>query len=597
MMMNKRLIGLAKGAYKYIAGNILFQWLSLLATAGVVFAVVRFLRDFSDGAAGPYVAALAVCAAARFLCTRFAARMGHLASESIKIKLRGMIYRKALSLGASYRGSVRTSEIVQAAGEGVDQIEVYFGKYLPQFFYGFIAPLTLFFLLFQICFPAALVLLVCAPLILFVVMAVSRVARKVFSKYWGVYTDLGASFLENLQGLTTLKIYGADEAAAKRMDTDAESFRRATMKVLGVQLSSLTAMDLMAFGGAAAGVITAVLRYAAGGTDLAGCLAVALLAAEFFIPMRLLGSYFHAAMNGVTASEKIFAILDLPEMEDGQVEFDGSGRIGVRASGLGFSYGGDGAPALRGVDLAMRAGGLTAIVGESGCGKSTLAGLLSGALRGYSGSARLETRPGSGAAAGAIRAVELRELSRASLMRHVTLVGANSHIFTGSVRDNLLMAKPDATDAEMWAALRRARLDSFIAGAGGLEARVSEGASNLSGGQKQRLAIARALMKDAAVYIFDEATSNIDAKSESLIMETIRELAGEKTVLVISHRLANVTEAGIIYVMERGGIAESGAHSALLVRGGIYAKMYGAQMDFENAAFAESDGATEVVNG
>jgi ABC-type transport system involved in cytochrome bd biosynthesis fused ATPase/permease subunit len=438
------------------------------------------------------------------------------------------------------------------------------------------------------------VLVICAPLILLVTAVVARTAKKVFSKYWGVYTDLGASFLENLQGLTTLKIYGADGAAAAKMDEDAEAFRSATMRVLGIQLSSLTAMDLVAFGGAAAGIIVAVLRYAAGAVDLWSCLAVALLAAEFFIPVRLIGSYFHTAMNGVAASEKIFAILDLPEPADTGRGFDAADEGAcVSVSGLGFSYGQDRVPALKDVDLWLGAGGVTALVGESGCGKSTLAKILSGAIRDYTGSARLETRTRGGETV----SVELNDIARADLMRGVTLVGSNSHIFTGSVRDNLAMAKPGASDAEMWAALRWARLADFLSDGEGLETRVSEDASNLSGGQRQRLAIARALMRNSPIYVFDEATSNIDAESEELIMAAASELARTKTVLMISHRLANVTDARTIYVMENGVIAESGTHGELLYRGGLYARMYGAQADLENAAFAEEGAGMEAANG
>jgi ATP-binding cassette subfamily B protein/ATP-binding cassette subfamily C protein len=581
MMINKRLMGMAGGALKYIAANVLCQWLSLLATAGLVFSVAAMLRDFTEAALPGFAACVCACAAVRFCGVKLTAKMGHLASESVKTRLREMIYRKALALGASYSSSVRTSEVTQAAGEGVDQIEVYFGKYLPQFFYAFTAPVTLFLLTFKLCFPAALVLLVCSPMILLVTMMVARAAKRIFSKYWGIYTDLGASFLENLQGLTTLKIYGADGAASRRMGEDAESFRNATMKVLGIQLSSLTAMDLTAFGGAAAGIIVAVLRYAAGDVDLWGCLVIALLAAEFFIPMRLLGSYFHTAMNGVAASEKIFAILDMPEEPEPDTAFDAGGSsVSVSVSALGYSYGEGRAPALRRVDMRIDGRGLTALVGESGCGKSTLAKIVAGALPGYTGSARLETRSlhTSGA--------EIKNIARPDLTRHVTLVGANSHIFTGTVRDNLTMAKPDAGDGDMWEALRRAGLEDFVAGAGGLDFRISEGASNLSGGQRQRLAIARALLRDSAVYVFDEAMSNIDAESESLIMESARDLARDKAVLLISHRLANVTEARAVYVMKDGAIAESGTHSELLRQGGVYAGMYGAQSDIEDGAFA-----------
>ena len=492
--------------------------------------------------------------------------MGYLSSKAVKKTLREKIYQKLLRLGASYNEQVKTSEVVQVAVEGVDQLETYFGAYLPQFFYAMLAPLTLFVYLCFVSVPAAVVLLICVPLIPVAIAAVQTWAKKLLSKYWGQYTALGDTFLENLQGLTTLKIYQADGYKNDEMNAEAEKFRKITMKVLTMQLNSITIMDLIAYGGAALGVIMAVTQYEGNHVSLAGCLLIILLSADFFIPMRQLGSFFHIAMNGMAASDKIFRLLDLSEAEQKtkQVPEDCS----VVCSSLCFSYEPD-REILHGIDLAFSKGSFTSIVGESGCGKSTVAAILMGQSKGYEGSVT-------------VGGTELKEISEASLMQSFTYISHQSYLFKGTVRGNLLMGKPDASEDELWDALDRVRLADFVRSEKGLDTPVAEKGSNLSGGQCQRLALARALLHDSPVYIFDEATSNIDVESENDIMAQIHQLAKTKTVILISHRLANVTESDNIYVMEHGAVTESGSHKALLQANGAYAALWNAQQSLEN---------------
>lgn len=571
MMINKRLINAVGESRKYTACNVALQWLSLAANIAMMASLTRLLAGLFDGSAGraEVICVLIVSAAAivvRCICTRLSSRMSFLSSRAVKRKLRGMIYEKLLRLGSSYNDSVGTAEVVQVAVEGVDQLEVYFGSYLPQFFYAILAPLTLFVVLSFVSLPCAIVLLVCVPLIPVAIVAVQRWAKKLLSRYWGQYTALGDSFLENLQGLTTLKIYQADELKQQEMNEEAERFRRITMKVLTMQLNSVTVMDLIAYGGAALGVIMASRSLAAGAVTLSGCLLIILLSADFFIPMRLLGSFFHIAMNGMAASDKIFRLLDLPEPDQGGAEVPED--CTVVCSDLHFSYDGD-REILHGIDASFRTGGLTAVVGESGCGKSTLSAILMGRSRGYTGSVTVGGR-------------ELSEIDEAALLRSFTYVGDHSYIFKGSVRDNLLMGCPDATDAQLWEVLDKVNLSEFLRGECGLDTALEEKGANFSGGQCQRLALARALLHDSEVYIFDEATSNIDAESENDIMSRIYETAKEKTVILISHRLANVVGADRIYVLDGGRVAECGTHSELLGAGGTYACLWNAQQSLEN---------------
>lgn len=571
MMINKRLIASVSQSKKYVALNVLFQWISLVANIAMMGALTAFLAAlFSSPAQPVHVWAVTFGTAAgavivKYLCALGSSRMSFLSGKTVKITLRRKIYKKLLRLGSAYHEDVQTSEVVQVAVEGADQLETYFGAYLPQFFYAMLAPLTLFCVLSFVNLPSALVLLVCVPMIPVSIAAVQTWAKKLLSKYWDQYTGLGDTFLENLQGLTTLKIYQADEARHNKMNEEAEKFRKITMKVLTMQLNSITIMDLVAYGGAALGIIMAVTQMQRGRVDLAGCLFIILLSADFFIPMRMLGSFFHIAMNGMAAADKIFRLLDLPEKEP-QTQTVGQDPA-ICAEHVGFSYD-ESREILRDVNMQFPAGSFTAVVGESGCGKSTLARLLMGRSRINTGSLT-------------VGGVPLNSLSQQSLMQTVTYVSHQSYLFKGTVRDNLLMGAPQADDRRMLEALERVNLLGFVQSEQGLDTPVQEKGSNLSGGQCQRLALARAILHNSPVYIFDEATSNIDVESENDIMHQIHALAKEKTVILISHRLANVADADNIYVLEHGTVAESGTHSQLLAQDGAYKKLWETQQELE----------------
>lgn len=570
MMIDKRLIRMVPESKKYVAGNVLMQWISLAANVVLMMSITRFFASLyaknvtgKDFAVFSVIAVMAVMV--RFFCAIGASRMGFLSSKKVKKTLREAIYTKLLKLGAAYKEQIRTSEIVQVAVEGVDQLETYFGAYLPQFFYAMLAPLTLFLVLLRVNVPSAVVLFVCVPLIPAAIAAVQTWAKKLLSKYWGQYTALGDTFLENLQGLTTLKIYQADAFKNKEMNEESEKFRKITMKVLTMQLNSITIMDIIAYGGAALGVFFSVTQYQKGGVDLAGALLVILLSADFFIPMRQLGSFFHIAMNGMAASDKIFRFLELPEAPKKAAEFPKNAEI--VCENLSFSYEAD-REILKGIDLRIPRETFVAIAGESGCGKSTVASILMGRNRGYKGAIQIGD-------------IELSDISESSLMQNITYISHNSYLFQGTVRENLLMGNPDATEDEMWAVLEQTNLAAFLRSEEGLDTKLAEKASNLSGGQCQRLALARALLHDSPVYIFDEATSNIDVESENDIMEQILLLAKKKSVLLISHRLANITKADIIYAMEQGEVKECGTHEELLKKNGLYQKKWTTQQRLE----------------
>ena len=571
MMINKRLIGTVSESKKYVAGNVALQWCALVANIAMIGTLCHLLEQVCRKSAEAndllLTAVVSIAAVAvRFACHVGAARMGYLSSRAVKRTLREMIYAKLLRLGASYREQVKTSEVVQVAVEGVDQLETYFGAYLPQFFYAMLAPLTLFAVLCFVNVPSAIVLLVCVPLIPIAIAAVQKWAKKLLSRYWDQYTALGDTFLENLQGLTTLKIYQADGFKSREMNEQSERFRRITMKVLMMQLNSITIMDLVAYGGAAAGILMAVTQFRVGHVGLGGCLAIILLAADFFIPMRQLGSFFHIAMNGMAVSDKIFRLLDLPETK--QKARSVPEDCSICCEHLRFAYEAD-REVLAGIDLSFPMGSFTAIVGESGCGKSTVASILMGRNRYSSGSVT-------------VGGVPLPELSESSLLRSFTYVSHQSYLFKGTVRDNLRMGRPDADEDAMWRVLERVKLADFLRSEQGLDTRLAERAANLSGGQCQRLALARALLHDSPVYIFDEATSNIDVESENDIMAEIHRLALTKTVILISHRLANVADADNIYVMENGSVVESGTHERLLSEGGHYAALWNTQQALEH---------------
>ena len=571
MMINKRLINTVSESKKYIAGNVVCQWCSLVANIMMMASITSLLGGLFKGTAGTdkiiitaVIAFIAVIV--RFVCTTMSSHMSYLSSKAVKKTLREMIYQKLLRLGNAYKEKVQTSEVVQVAVEGVDQLETYFGAYLPQFFYAMLAPLTLFVILSFVNFPSAIVLLICVPMIPVTIVVIQRWAKKLLSKYWGQYTALGDTFLENLQGLTTLKIYQADDFKNDEMNVESERFRKITMKVLTMQLNSITIMDLIAYGGAALGVILSVTQYKLGNVSLEGCLLIILLSADFFIPMRQLGSFFHIAMNGMAASDKIFKLLDLEE-EEIKSEMVPEDKT-IQCKDLHFSYEEE-REILHGVNMEFSKGSFTSVVGESGCGKSTIASIIMGKNKGYAGSVK-------------IGGVELSSILEESIMKNITYISHQSFLFKGTVRDNLLMGNPNAKEEDMWNALRNVNLENFLKAEKGLDTLLLERASNLSGGQCQRLALARALLHDSEMYIFDEATSNIDVESENDIMEEIYRLAKTKTIILISHRLANVTGSDIIYVMENGNVVECGNHNDLIAKCGVYAKLWNAQQSLEN---------------
>lgn len=575
--MDKRLIGTVKESKKYIAGNVITQWISLIANIAMMTAITVLLSAvFTDSLSSNLILITAVTAGLaviiRAVCSMVSSRMSYLSSKAVKRVLREKIYSKLLRLGASYNEQIKTSEVVQVAVEGVDQLETYFGAYLPQFFYAMLAPLTLFIYTCFINVASAIVLLICVPMIPVAIALVQTWAKKLLSKYWNQYTALGDTFLENLQGLTTLKIYKSDAYKNDVMNEEAEKFRKITMKVLTMQLNSVTIMDVIAYGGAALGVIMAVTQYIGGAVSLQGAMLIILLSADFFIPMRQLGSFFHIAMNGMAASEKIFRLLELPEKEGSGCECPTGDIV---CENLSFSYNSE-REILHGINLEFPKDSFTALVGESGCGKSTVASVLTGKNRTYDGLIK-------------IGGVVLGEISEKSLMEHITYISNKSYLFKGTVRDNLLMGKPTAVDEELWSVLERVSLADFIKSENGLDTVIAEKGGNLSGGQCQRLALARALLHDSEIYIFDEATSNIDIDSENDIMKEIKTLTKEKTVILISHRLANVTDADRIYVIESGNVTESGTHNALLLKNGDYARLWNAQQSLENYG---KDGAT-----
>lgn len=586
-MIKKRLINLLSHAKKYILEQVIWQWLSLLCQMVMIYSIAMLLEmmlnnNLEQSKIVLYLGVSAIAIACRFVFDKRASYASYKASVDVKKILRENIYHKLLRLGVSYRESVSTSEIVQMAVEGVEQLEIYFGKYLAQLIYSLIAPLTLFVVLSFVNFKASIILLFCVPMIPISIVLVQKIAKRLLSKYWGIYTGLGDSFLENLQGLTTLKIYRADEESSRKMDIESQKFRKATMRVLTMQLNSTSVMDIIAYGGAGIGMIVVLSEFLAGNVGFAGTMMIILLASEFFIPLRLLGSFFHIAMNGMAASDKIFALLDLPVPEEKSLEIS-EDRLDISLVNLSFSYVEE-REILKGVDLSFVPGSFTSIVGVSGSGKSTIAGLIMGRNKGYKGNLKINGK-------------ELSQINEKSLMKKITCVSHNSYLFKGTVADNLRMGKPDATEAEMRQALEKVNLLGFIEAQNGLETMILANASNLSGGQRQRLSLARALLHDTPVYIFDEATSNIDMESEELIMEVIHELAKTKTIILISHRLANVVKSDRIYMLENGKIVQYGSHDELIASGGAYKKLYEYQKSLEEYAYLLEQKKSGVIKG
>lgn len=572
MMINKRLINTVKESKAYIFKTVLYQWIALIANIVSVFCIGLLLQQLAQGnieklSIIKVFIVVVVMISIRYFCNIKSTKMSYFASAKVKTILREKVYNKLLSLGNSYSKHVSTSEVVQVSVEGIEQLEIYFGRYLPQFFYSLLAPITLFAIISFIDFKAALLLLICVPLIPASIIAVQKLAKKLLSKYWSIYTGLGDSFLENVQGMTTLKIYEADEAKNSEMNEEAEQFRKITMKVLTMQLNSVTLMDLIAFGGAALGVVIATLDYRAGHITLWQGFIIIMLAAEFFIPLRLLGSYFHIAMNGMAASDKLFKLLDAEKEIVNNNEKESIKKDGLNFENVSFSYEED-REVLKNINLHVQKGSFVALVGKSGCGKSTVASLAMTFLSNSKGSISCD-------------GIELKDYDEKDYMRKITYLGHNSHIFKGTVKENLLVGNKNATDEQILDALKQVNLYDFIMESGGLSMNILEKAGNLSGGQAQRLALARALLHDSEYYIFDEATSNIDVESERDIMNVLKSMSKHKTILLITHRLAQAVDTDKIYVMSNGKVIEEGSHDELMYNDGTYKYMFLVQYELE----------------
>lgn len=578
-MIKTRLIEQVPSSKKYIALTVLAQWLKTVANIVMIFILSNLLAQVLDGKAFdfkrllPYLGAIAAVMLVRYLCGYASSQTSFFASSEVKKVLRQKMYKKLTRMGASYSEKVSTSEVIQVFVEGVDQLELYFGKYLPQFFFAMLAPITLFAVLVFVSWKASVVLLICVPLIPLSIVAVQKIAKRLLSKYWGVYTNLGDTFLENIQGLTTLKVYQADERKNVEMNEKAEEFRRITMKVLTMQLNSVSVMDIVAYAGSAVGVVIAIIQVKNGTITLPQAFLIIMLAADFFLPLRLLGSFFHVAMNGMAASDKLFKLLDTKEDEHGaEIPENLDGDIEIKD--LSFSYD-DEKTVLNDISATFKKHELISIVGESGCGKSTLASLLCGTTKGYSGSIT-------------IGGVEIKDIDEKTLMNNITAVNFNSYIFAGTVRENILIADKSASDEKMIEALKMVNLWSFLSEQDGLDTKLNQQGSNFSGGQRQRLAIARALLHNTPIYVFDEVTSNIDAESENDIMAVIHNMAKIKTVILISHRLENVVGSNKILLLDKGKIEESGTHSELMSFNKKYKLMYSTQAELEKYAKEEA---------
>ena len=578
-MIKTRLIEQVPSSKKYIALTVLAQWLKTVANIVMIFILSNLLAQILDGKAFdfkrllPYLGALAAVMFVRYLCGYASSQTSFFASSEVKKVLRQKMYKKLTRMGASYSEKVSTSEVLQVFVEGVDQLELYFGKYLPQFFFAMLAPITLFAVLVFVSWKASVVLLICVPLIPLSIVAVQKIAKRLLSKYWGVYTNLGDTFLENIQGLTTLKVYQADERKNVEMNEKAEEFRRITMKVLTMQLNSVSVMDIVAYAGSAVGVVIAIIQVKNGIITLPQAFLIIMLAADFFLPLRLLGSFFHVAMNGMAASDKLFKLLDTKEDEHGaEIPENLDGDIEIKD--LSFSYDNE-KTVLNDISATFKKHELISIVGESGCGKSTLASLLCGTTKGYIGSIT-------------IGGVEIKDIDEKTLMNNITAVNFNSYIFAGTVRENMLIADKSTSDEKMIEALKMVNLWSFLSEQDGLDTKLNQQGSNFSGGQRQRLAIARALLHNTPIYVFDEVTSNIDAESENDIMAVIHNMAKIKTVILISHRLENVVGSDKILLLDKGKIEESGTHSELMSLNKKYKLMYSTQAELEKYAKEEA---------
>lgn len=575
-MVNKRLLSLCEDSKKWVGMTVLMNWISIICNIAIVVYIGNVVdklynNDFNINMLGSAIFIIAMLGI-RFVCNFLSTKFSSKSSTEVRKGLRSKIYQKLLDLGVNYKDTISTSSTVQISVDGVEALEIYFGRYLPQLFYSLLAPLTLFVVVAPISFKAAIVLLICVPLIPLSIIAVMKFAKKLLGKYWGIYTNLGDSFLENLHGLTTLKIYDLDAEKNEEMNKEAENFRNITMKVLSMQLNSINIMDLIAFGGSALGIIIAISQYSQGNITIGQVLIIILLSSEFFIPLRLLGSYFHVAMNGMAASDKIFNLLDteIEKIENlTKEEMNLLKDINIEIKNVDFSYNKE-RKVLKNVNITIPKGKMIALVGESGCGKSTITNLLLKQEKVDSGETTLN-------------GINLNYIPFEVLTKKVGFINHSAYIFNGTIEDNLRMGKFDANEREINEALKKANLYEFVQSLPEkLQTNVGEGGAFLSGGQKQRLALARTIITNPEIYIFDEATSNIDIESEEKIWKSIYELSENKTVIVISHRLANVKNADNIYVLDKGNIVESGSHKDLMMYNGKYAQLVNHQISLES---------------
>lgn len=589
-MFSKRLLSICDSSKKWIGLTVLMNWISIICNIALIIFIGTTVDKLINGNLNLnmistsifIIGMLGIRFVANFLSTKFSLY----SSSEVKKTLRSTIYEKLLSLGVNYTNTISTSSTVQIAVDGVEQLEIYFGRFMPQLFYSLVAPLTLFAAMSFISLKTAIILLICVPLIPITIMVVMKIAKKLLSKYWGVYTDLGDSFLENLQGLTTLKIFDIDEDKNKEMNDNAEHFRKITMKVLSMQLNSIIVMDIIAFGGSALGILIAIFEFRAGVLSAGDVLIIILLSAEFFIPMRLLGSFFHVAMNGISASERMFKLLDTKVEEINTLhkeKINKLNNINIEIKNVDFSYDKE-RKVLENINMEMKSNKMIALVGESGCGKSTITNLLLKQNKVDSGEILLN-------------GVNLNEIPFDILAKKIGFINHSAYVFNGSIEDNIRMGKNNATNEEIYVALKKANLYEFVMTLPNkLKTNVGEGGSLLSGGQKQRLALARTIITDPEIYIFDEATSNIDVESEAKVWESIYKLAKNKTVIVISHRLANVTKADMIYVLDKGNLVESGKHKELLMIKGKYHELVTHQQNLENIYKVDNEMKEVAVN-
>lgn len=567
-MFNKRLLNAVPGIRKNICVLLGLNICTLLVNIFMNYKIAVYINKLlmDNGNFKEIAVSILSAVILNIIMIYFKSIYSHNVSQRVKLFFRNRLFNKFYSFGLQYTEKASSSEIVQLAVGGIEQLDMYYGRFMPQLVYSMIAPVILFIFLSFYSIRVAFVLFIFVPLIPISIMMVQKIAKKTMASYWKSFVNLSDTFLDNLQGLTILKVYNSDEYKNETMNNEAEKFRRATMKVLSVQLNNINVMDLIAYGGSAIGIVYSLNQYKGGFINLTGAILFILLSVEFFLPLRLLGSFFHVAMNGMAAADRMFEILDMEEFKDGE-ELLNDAKVNISIKNLSFAYEND-KELLTNINMEFPAGTFTTIVGESGCGKSTIADLIMGIKSGYSGKILFNNKNDN--------------FKKESKLMSLTLIDNNPYLFEGSVRYNLKMGKKEASDEEMWKVLKLVALDKFLLNENGLDTKIKENGSNLSGGQKQRLGVARALLKNSKVYILDEATSNIDIESEDIIIELFQKLKKDRTVIFISHRLKSSQKADRIYMIKDKIVKESGDFKSLITAKGDFCKMYETQTALEN---------------